>query len=241
MTYGSCYAFVAPVIYGYHSAVAERKLQFALTLLACHLSGDGTVYLVGQPILAGHSLQAQHFLQIFVDMGCVIFRIGVSMMHCHIFHICLGRTAEHLRHRQVKRSFPVCLFKHETMIARSLAHYIHGRPLAVGYLLHMFYGIFPDEESHPLLRFVGYDFLCRQRLVAYRQFVHFHYAAAVFHQFRQAVHMSCRTVVMYGDYGVAVLLAQCTHHIVGTFLHFGIGPLHGIEFYAAGIASGVYG
>ena len=49
--------FFATVVEGNHTTVAQRQLQFTLTLLAGNLTCYGAVYFVGQPILAGYSFQ----------------------------------------------------------------------------------------------------------------------------------------------------------------------------------------
>ena len=89
-----------------------------------------------------------------------------------------------------------------------------------------------DEQSHALLALVCYYLLCRERLVAYRQLCHVNLSAALLYKFRQAVEVSCRAVVVYADNRIGVFLAQGTHKIVGTLLHFGVGTLHSVELYA---------
>ena len=37
--------------------------------------------------------------------------------------------------------------------------------------------------------------------------------------------------------GVHILLAECTHQVVGTFLHLGVGTLNGIQFDAIAITT----
>ena len=50
-------ALMAAVVECYDAAVAERQLYLALTLLAGNLAGHGAVYLVREPVLAGHGLK----------------------------------------------------------------------------------------------------------------------------------------------------------------------------------------
>ena len=99
---------------------------------------------------------------------------------------------------------------------------------------------FLNQQSHAFLRFVGYDFLRRQSLVTNRQFGHIYQSTALLHQLGKTVHMSGRTVVVYGNHRIHVLFAQCTHQIVGTLLHLGIRTLHGIQFDAGRIASRIH-
>ena len=51
--------------------------------------------------------------------------------------------------------------------------------------------------------------------------------------------MSGRTMVMYGDNGIDFFFTESTNQIVGSFLHFGVGTLDGVEFNTIGITSGV--
>ena len=52
--------------------------------------------------------------------------------------------------------------------------------------------------------------------------------------------MSCRTVVVDGHHRVGFFFAEGTYHVVGTFLHFGVGTLHGVQLDTATVASGIY-
>ena len=60
--------FFATVVEGHHTAVAERQLYFALTLLAGDFTCHRAVYLVGEPVLAGHGLQLEHALEILGEL-----------------------------------------------------------------------------------------------------------------------------------------------------------------------------
>ena len=51
--------FHATIVEGNHATVAQRQLQFALTLLTSHLARHGAVHLVRQPVLAGNGLKAE--------------------------------------------------------------------------------------------------------------------------------------------------------------------------------------
>ena len=68
------------------------------------------------------------------------------------------------------------------MVASGLADGIHRSTLTVGYLLHMLYSLLIYEQAHALLRLVGYDFLSREGLVAYRQFAHVYESATLLHE-----------------------------------------------------------
>lgn len=48
-------------------------------------------------------------------------------------------------------------------------------------------------------------------------------------------------MVVDGYYRIGLFLAKRTYHVVGAFLHFGVGALHGIQLDAAAVSSGIYG
>jgi hypothetical protein len=58
--------FFTAIIKCYHTAIAQRQLEFALTLLACDFTCNRTVYLIGQPVFAGYGFQLEHTAHIFV-------------------------------------------------------------------------------------------------------------------------------------------------------------------------------
>ncbi len=157
-----------------------------------------------------------------------------------VYHVCLWRRAEHLAHCQVERTDAVGLLESKAMVARGVSDDIHRCTLAACNLAHVLNGVAVDEQSHALLTLVGYYLLARQRLVAYRQFVHFYQSATVLDQLGQAVDVSCGSVVVYGHHGVCIFLAQRTHHVIYALLHLGIGTLHGIQLHTVAVASGVY-
>ena len=65
MAYRGCDTLRACIVESHHATVRERQLQLTLTLLARHPTRHRTVNLVGQPVLASHSLKLQHVLQVF--------------------------------------------------------------------------------------------------------------------------------------------------------------------------------
>ena len=67
MSQGSGNAFLATIVECHHTTVAQRELDFTLTLLAGNLTRHRTVDLVGQPVFAGHGLELQHPLEILVE------------------------------------------------------------------------------------------------------------------------------------------------------------------------------
>ena len=51
--------------------------------------------------------------------------------------------------------------------------------------------------------------------------------------------MSGRPVVVNGNHRINIFFTKSTYHVIDTLLHFGIGTLHGIQFNAAAITSGI--
>ena len=140
---------------------------------------------------------------------------------------------EHLRHVEVEGTLPVGLHKREVRVAGRLAHHVHRGALALGNLAHVVEVFLLNEQPHTLLALVGNDFLGRECGVADRQCCHVDTAAAFLHEFREAVHVTCRTVVVDRHHGVHLLLAEGADEVVGTLLHLGISALHGVQFDAA--------
>ena len=230
----------AAVVEGHDATVAQRELYPSLALLARYLARYGAVDLVGQPILAGDGLQLQHLGQVFVEQVVVGMDVGVGSCDGLVHHNGLRGVAEHLLDVEVERLHAVALGEAEVSVARRLAHHIHRRPLAFGDLAHVFEVLLVDEQAHAFLRFVGNHFLGAQRRVADGQPVHVDAAAAVLHQFAQAVQMARRTMVVNADHGVVVLLDKRAHQVVGPLLHFGVGALDGVEFDTVAVTARVH-
>ena len=111
-------------------------------------------------------------------------------------HDGLGRTAEHLVNSKVKRAHPVRLFKSETSVTGRFSYYIHRCTFPRRYLLYMLQRLVLDEQAHAFLGLVGDYLFCREGVVTDWELVHVYETAAFLHQFRQAVDMTCRTMVM---------------------------------------------
>ena len=237
MADGSGDAALAAIVERHGAAVRQRELQFALTLLAGHTSGDTAVHLVRQPVFACYGFESQHILQIFIHLAVIIGCHLIFPFYGDILHNRLRAGAEHLLYRQVEGSHAVGLFEGEAMVARGLADGVHRCALAVGNALHVFDGFLVNEESHALLAFIGNDFLRAQRFVADGQLVHMNQSATLLDEFAQAVHVSGTAVVVDGDDGVFVFFAECAYDVVRALLHFRIGALHGVQFNAAAVAS----
>ena len=232
---------LSAIVEGDSTAVREGELELALALLACYAARYATVHLVRQPVLAGYGLQAEHVLQIFVDLAVVVCCHLVGTCYGHVFHDGFRAGAEHLFYGEVEGTYAVGLFEGKAVIAGGFADGIHGSAFTVGNALYVFDGLFIDEQAHTFLALVGNDFLGAEGGVAHGEFVHMDETAAFLHEFAEAVHVSGAAVVVYGDDGVFVLFAECAHHVVGPFLHFGVCTLYGVQFDAAAVASGLHG
>ena len=240
MAQGRGNAFLATVVERHDAAVAQRQLHLPLCLLAGHLARHRAVHLVGEPVLTGHCFQLQHVVEVFVQMLHRVGGILVVAHHSLVAHHRLGRMTEHLGHVEVERLHAVALPEAEVGVARGAAHHIQRGTLTLGDALHMVEMLLVNEQSHALLALVGDNFLGAQGLVADRQLGHVYLAATLLHQFGEAVQVAGRAVVVDGDHGIHVFFDQGAHQIVGAFLHFGVGSLHGIQLDAAGVAAGVH-
>ena len=154
---------MAAVIQCYNAAIGERKLKFALALLARYLARYASVNLVREPILAGNGLQLEHARYIFVEcLAYVRVRIAyvfVVPYYRVVPHVGLGRVAEHLRHVEVERLNAIALHETEVGVARGFADNIQRSALAFGYFAHVLDVLLVDEQAHALLALVGYYLL----------------------------------------------------------------------------------
>ena len=240
--------FFSTIVECHHTTVAQRKLNHSLALLTGNLTCHRAVHLVGEPVFAGYSLQLQHALQILMKLicKCSILRILIIIYHCImtlyglIAHDGLGRVAEHLCHIKVERFHAVGLLEREVGVAGSLTYHIERGTLALGNLAHMLNMFLVDEQSHALLTLVGNNLFGTQCLVANGKLAHIYLAATFLDQLRKTVQMACRTVVVNAHYGVVIFFAECTHQVVGAFLHFGVCALNGIQLNAIAVAAGIY-
>ena len=220
-----------------HTAVAQRQLNLALALLAGNLTRYRAVYLVGEPVFAGYGLELEHTLYILVELSLVVSYIFVRLGNRVVGHHRAGCLAEHVVHGQVDGFHPVGLTEYEAVVAGRLAHYVEGGALAVGYLTDAVNIFFVDDDTHALLTLVTYDFLGREGGVAHRELVHVDDTTRLLHKFREGVEVTAGTVVVDGDDGVLVGFRHGTYHVRYTFLHFGVGPLYGIQLDGIGILS----
>ena len=157
MAYGGCYASASAIVECHHATVAQWQLNFALCLLASHLTRYRTVCFVGEPVFTSHGFELQNALNVrrkclfaqFVFIGLAaywfIFNVLIVAFNGVVYHYCLGRMAKHLRHIQVERLSAVGLFEGEVGIARCLAHHIERCSFALGNLPYAFDMLLVDK------------------------------------------------------------------------------------------------
>ena len=172
----------------------------------------------------------EHVGQIFVKVLNVVGNVFILTLYGFVNHDSLGRVTEHLSHIKVEGTHTIRLFESKMGIARTFTHYVHRSTFALSNLTHMVDVFFLNEETHTLLTFVGNDFLCRKCLVADGEVLHIDNTTAFFHQLRETVYVTCRTVVVDRNNGVYIFFTKGTHQVIRTLLHFGIRTLYGIEF-----------
>jgi len=240
MSQGGGDALSAAVVEGHHATVGEWQLQFTLCLLAGYFARYRAVHLVGKPVFAGHGLELKYVRNILVETLHGISRVIVCAHDGLITHDGLGRVAEHLRHVEVERLHAIALPETEMRVARGLSHDIQRCAFALGNAFHAVEMFLVDEQSHAFLTLVGDDFLGRERLVADGQLGHVYLASALLDQFREAVEVSCRPVVVYRHHRVDIIFDQRAHEVVRPFLHLGVGTLHGVQLNAVAVTAGIY-
>ena len=209
MSDGGSYARTSAIVECHHATVAQWQLNFALCLLASHLTRYRTVCFVGEPIFTSHGFELQNafnvrrkcfFAQlVFIGLAAYwfVFNVLIVAFNGVVYHYCLGRMAKHLRHIKVERLSAVGLFEGEVGITRSLAHHIKRCPFALGNLPYAFDVLFVDKQAHTFLALVGDNLFGRECFVANGQLVHVNFSATFFHKFTKAIQVSCRTVVVY--------------------------------------------
>ena len=141
---------------------------------------------------------------------------------------------------KIERTYTVRLLESKAVVACRFSDYVHRGTFTFCNLAHMFDSFFFDKKSHTFLAFIGDDFFGRQRFVTDRQLAHVDQTAAFFHQFRQTVDVTCRTVVVDRNNRIHIFFTKGTDYVVGTFLHFCIGTLYGIQFDTAAVTTGIY-
>ena len=129
-------------------------------------------------------------------------------------------------------------FKCQLHIAGCFAHYVEGCTFTFGNLLNAFYIIFRQQQAHPFLTFVADNFFCTECRITYGQFVHFNHSTGSFDKLREAVEMASGSVIMNGNNRVTIRFGKGTYYVCNTFLHFGIGALHCIQFNGIGVPAG---
>ena len=157
-----------------------------------------------------------------------------------INHIGLWRRTEHLAYCQIERTDTISLLESKAMVACGFTHHIHWSALTLGNLADMFQCFFLDEQAHALLALVGDNFLRRKGFITNRQLTHIYQTTTIFHQFAEAVNMTCCSVIVDRYNRIVVFLAEGTNHIVGSFLHLGIGALNSIQLYTIAITACIY-
>ena len=157
-----------------------------------------------------------------------------------VYHICLGRWTEHLFYGKIERTYTVRLLESKAVVACRFSDYVHRGTFTFCNLAHMFDSFFFDKKSHTFLAFIGDDFFGRQRFVTDRQLAHVDQTAAFFHQFRQTVDVTCRTMVMNRNNRIHIFFTKGTDYVVGTFLHFCIRTLHGVQLDTTTVTTGIY-
>ena len=187
---------LSAIVESHGTQVAQRQLQFALALLACHLARYRTVHLVGQPVLASYRLQLEHILQIMVQFRFFIDHRLVGFHHRMVAHDRTRGFPEHIFQLDVDRFHPVSLFEDKLHVVGCFPHDIHRSPFPLSHPANTVHILFLHQQAHTLLALVPDNFLSRQRRVANRELAHIDMSAGRLHQLREAVQVSARSMVV---------------------------------------------
>ncbi len=183
MPQGSGYAFFPTIVKGDHPAITQWQLDLSLPLLAGDLSGYGTVDFVRQPVFAGHGLQLQDPIEIFVQLILTIGHVLIMTHHGLVGHNGFGGMSEHLGYVQVKRLLTIALYKTEVSITGCLTDDVHRSTFTVGNFPDMIQILLVNQQSHTLLALVADDLLGAESLVPDRQLGHVNLPATILYQF----------------------------------------------------------
>ena len=115
------------------------------------------------------------------------------------------------------------------MSASCFANYVHWSAFATCNLRKQVNIFLFHHQSHTFLRLVTHDFLSRKGRVADRQFIYMYGSTCFFNQFRKTVQVTASSVVVDGNNWIYIHFAQSTDSIVGTFLHFWVASLNGVQ------------
>ena len=153
-------------------------------------------------------------------------------------HDGLGGGPEHIAELQVYGRFS-CLgvAEGEIALAADLAYDVERCSFPFSYPAQLFGVGFLHHQSHALLALIADDFLVREGGVAYGQLGDVDVAADLLDQLRETVQVSAGAVVVYRDDGVVILLGYRADGVVDPLLHFGVGPLYGVQLNRIGIFS----
>ena len=153
------YPLAMKKIQSHDATVVQRKLQRSGTLLFGDQASYATIYLVGQPILAGHGFQLQNLMQVFVHLEVRTVFLGNYVLG-GVRHDGFRWTAKHISQFKIHGLGPGwSTFKKRSDGLRSLSPtwYIGERSRSA-----MRFNVaicsLTNDQAHALLRFVANDF-----------------------------------------------------------------------------------
>ena len=224
------------VIERHDGTVIQRQLDAASRLLLRHAARHRTVDLVGQPVLGGHRFELQYIFDVMYQFSGIVLRFRIALPYGTVVQHRARRLAEHILQFQVDRLLArFVVDKSKLHVARRLADHIERRTFTLGNAAQFVDILLFDDESHALLRLVADDLLRAEGRIADRQVLHVDPPAGRLDQLAETVQVTARTVVVNRNNRVFSLLRSGPDRIVGSFLHFGVRTLHGIQFDRTGI------
>ena len=245
MTEGHRHTRLTSIVERHSAEVGEGQLERTAALLTRHLTGDGAVHLICQPVLGADALKPLH---VGDDVGelpsCerVLIGIGKGGLPCLILHDRLGGRAEEVAQPQIQRRRCACLLmvKDQLPARLGLPDRVEGGALPFGNGTHALEVLLMDQDAHTLLRLIAQDLLVRERRVTDRQTVDVDLTAGLLHQLGEAIEVSSGAVVVDGDDRIMLPLCHGSDDVGYPLLHLRIGALDRIELDRVGVAASIY-
>ena len=173
MTESHRHTGLTSIVERHGAEVREGQLERTATLLARHLTGDGAVDLIRQPVLGADALEPLHVGDDIGELPSGEWApIGISKggLPCLILHNRLGGGAEEVAQPQIQRRRCACLLvvKDQLPTCLGLPDGVEGGALPLGNGAHALEVLLMDQDAHTLLRLIAQDLLVGERRVTDR-------------------------------------------------------------------------
>ena len=245
MTESHRHTGLTPIVERHSAEVREGQLERTAALLARHLTGDGAVHLIRQPVLGADALKPLHVSDDIGELpSCerALIGIGKGGLPCLILHDRLGSGAEEVTQLQIQCRRCACLpvVKDQLPTCLGLPDGVEGGALPLGNGAHALEVLLMDQDAHTLLRLIAQDLLVRERRITDRQTIDVDLTAGLLHQLGETIEMPSGAMVMDRYDWIALPLRHGADDVGDPLLHLRIGALDRIELNRVGEAAGIY-